>query len=569
MRKICLFLFAALCSLAASADYRTGYYDAMEGKKTDALKAAAKACVSAHVRLDYTALPDYWIKTDIYPELFDGQKRWWDMYSNNIYLIKNGQTGRTSFSANRMQREHSVPKSWWKKNGDVEYTPAYSDMWNLYPSDGEANQAKLNYAFGVCQSASFNNGCTRVGPAKSGYGGGSGNVFEPDDEYKGDFARAIFYMATVYDDLTWVTTWMFANNSYPSLQPWAVNMLLDWTRRDPVSQKEIDRNNGVENAQGNRNPFIDFPNLAEYIWGTKVGQIFKIADQENATGTPPVITGDPEIIRPVAGEALDFSQVALGQTTNRLLEIYCKNLTSPLSLRVVGDDRAMFSIGITSIPAATLNSEEVYRLEVFYKPTSVGSHTARLRLYDGGLPSGGDVAVTLTGEAYDIPTLTTLEAYNATDITPTGYTAHWSEAPEVVDYYILNRVRYTSTGAEAETLSADANYLEIDDRRMDVTESYTVQSSRLGYTSPVSNSITVAAGASVGEVNCQPLIVGTMQDGIVIISECGQLDVKVFDADGRLIAAFAETAPGQYIALPRGLYLVTARGSQPVKAIVR
>ena len=270
MRKFGVTLIiAAAVSLTAAAGYPEGYYNRMDGKKKEALKTAAKQCVQSHSRLEYYELPNYWQYSDVYPELVDGMKRWWDMYSDAIYLIRPGQTGKQSFSANKMQREHAVPKSWWKRSGNVEYTPAYSDMWNLYPSDAAANQAKSNYPFGETRTTKFDNGVTKVGAPKAGYGGGASTVFEPADEYKGDFARAIFYMATVYDDLTWVYDYMFVSNTYPSLVPWAVNMLLQWSRQDPVSQKEIDRNDYVEQYQGNRNPFVDFPNLAEYIWGLR------------------------------------------------------------------------------------------------------------------------------------------------------------------------------------------------------------------------------------------------------------------------------------------------------------
>lgn len=147
MKKI-LLLAIGLAFVCTSADavYKQGYYDKMDGKKKEALKAAAKECVEWHTRLVYTDLPNYWQYSDVYPDLYDGCKRWWDMYSDNIYLIRPGQNARSSFSANKMQREHSVPKSWWKKNGDVEYTPAYSDMWNLFPirRTREPGQAQLS-----------------------------------------------------------------------------------------------------------------------------------------------------------------------------------------------------------------------------------------------------------------------------------------------------------------------------------------------------------------------------------------------------------------------------------------
>lgn len=126
-----------------------------------------KQCVQNHQTLVYSQLPGYWQYTDVYPELVDGCKRWWDMYSDELCLIRSGQNAFQSFSGYKMQREHSVPKSWWKLNGDVEYTPAYSDLWNLYPSNGAANQAKLNYSFGPCQTATFDNGVSKVGTPKT------------------------------------------------------------------------------------------------------------------------------------------------------------------------------------------------------------------------------------------------------------------------------------------------------------------------------------------------------------------------------------------------------------------
>lgn len=277
--KFILTLAAVCAAVAAQAEYREGYYDMMDGMHREDLKAAAKECVAQHTALNYSDLPNYWALSDTYEERYDGDLRFWDMYSNEIYLIHSDETGKQAFSRNKMQREHAVPKSWWKKGDDVEYTPAYSDMWNLYPSDGSANQAKSNYPPGMVEKASFDNSVSKVGSPASGYGGGSKSVFEPADEYKGDFARAFFYMATVYDDLPWKYTYMFRTESWPTIQPWAMEMLLDWARKDPVSRKETDRNDAVEQCQGNRNPYIDFPELAEYVWGSRTGETFRISDQ--------------------------------------------------------------------------------------------------------------------------------------------------------------------------------------------------------------------------------------------------------------------------------------------------
>ena len=556
MKKI-LLLAIGLAFVCTSADavYKQGYYDKMDGKKKEALKAAAKECVEWHTRLVYTDLPNYWQYSDVYPDLYDGCKRWWDMYSDNIYLIRPGQNARSSFSANKMQREHSVPKSWWKKNGDVEYTPAYSDMWNLFPSDGPANQAKLNYPLGLCKSTTFNNGVSKVGPAQTGYGGGSGNVFEPADEYKGDFARSFFYMAMVYDDLPWVVNYVYRQNSWPTLQPWAYEMLLQWSRADKVSQKEIDRNDEVEKSQGNRNPFVDFPELAEYIWGTRTNEVFYIKDQGGSV-TPP-ITGDPVINRPVNGSALDLGEAAVGHTVVMPLEIDGANLTSSLTVRIQGADRGMFYIPTNSIPASDINSSEIYLLQVEYRPAAVGRHTATLRLYDGGLPLDQDVAVTLQGEAFPVPTLTAPVATPASNVADDSYQANWEESPDVVDYYVVTRVRYTEDGPQASTLTSDFNYVLVEDRDPEVAESYTVQSSRLGILSEPSNSIQVGAGSNVVGIEAdQPLTLGSVPGGFMIMLDTRHTGLKVYDVSGRVIIEKETVEGGETFLLPMGVYVI-------------
>lgn len=541
----------------------------MDGKKKEALKAAAKECVEWHTRLVYTDLPNYWQYSDVYPDLYDGCKRWWDMYSDNIYLIRPGQNARSSFSANKMQREHSVPKSWWKKNGDVEYTPAYSDMWNLFPSDGPANQAKLNYPLGLCKSTTFNNGVSKVGPAQTGYGGGSGNVFEPADKYKGDFARSFFYMAMVYDDLPWVVNYMYRQNSWPTLQPWAYEMLLQWSRADKVSQKEIDRNDEVEKSQGNRNPFVDFPELAEYIWGTRTNEVFYIKDQGGSV-TPP-ITGDPVINRPVNGSALDLGEAAVGHTVVMPLEIDGANLTSSLTVRIQGADRGMFYIPTNSIPASDINSSEIYLLQVEYRPTAVGRHTATLRLYDGGLPLDQDVAVTLQGEAFPVPTLAAPVATPASNVADDSYQANWEESPDVVDYYVVTRVRYTEDGPQASTLTSDFNYVLVEDRDPEVAESYTVQSSRLGILSEPSNSIQVGAGSNVVGIEAdQPLTLGSVPGGFMIMLDTRHTGLKVYDVSGRVIIEKETVEGGETFLLPMGVYVIaTDQCLRPQKIAVQ
>ncbi len=553
--------------MTAAASYPDGYYNRMDGKRKEILKTAAKQCVQSHKRLDYSDLPEYWQYSDVYPDLTDGMKRWWDMYSDALYLIRPGQTGRQSFSSNKMQREHAVPKSWRKKAGSVEYTPAYSDMWNLYPSDGAANQAKLNYPFGETRTTTFDNGVTKVGAPKAGYGGGNSHVFEPADEYKGDFARAIFYMATVYDDLQWVYDYMFVSNTYPTLVPWAANMLLQWARQDPVSQKEIDRNNYVEQYQGNRNPFVDFPNLAEYIWGIRQDETFIISEQEN-TGTTPPITGDPEITAPVNGESLDFGQTAAGHAVNRALQITGYNMTSPLSLRVVGADKSCFIPEVSSIPATIMNQNGGCLLNITYLPAATGSHDAKLTLYDGGIE--GSIVVALRGEALAVPEMTALHALPASDVTETGYTAHWEAPAGIADYYTVTRVRYRDGNEEAERYETGETSYRFDDRETGVAESYTVTYSRLGIESPSSNSIYVAA-SGINDVRVSPPYrVYGVAGGITVSRADGEGGMlRIYDIGGNLLVEEEAPADGAFYMLSPGVYIVTAGGGRPLKLTVR
>lgn len=559
-------LFTGL--VQTQAGYRTGYYDKMEGKSKEALKSAAKQCVQSHTRLEYYDLPMQWQFTDVYPELVDGAKRWWDMYTDAVELIKPGENAKSSFSRNGMNREHSVPKSWWKKNNDVEYTPAYSDLWNLYPSEAKANSAKLNYPLGQVNKTTFDNGCTRVGYPVNGYGGGSSQVFEPADQYKGDFARGFFYMATVYDDLPWVYDYMFVSQSYPSMRSWAIDMLLQWCRQDPVSQKEIDRNDQVEKYQGNRNPFVDFPELAEYIWGTRTMETFRIADQDGPS-TPP-ITGDPFLTKPENGMALNFGQAALNQASVAYLEIQGGNFREALSFRISGADQANFTLEDSFLLPSAINSGNVYKMPILFTPTTEGAKNAKLVIYDGGLSSS--LTVTLQGEGVAVTVPNAPVALQASNVTSDSYIAAWEAVPQIVDTYILRRVRYFDGEAEAEIYTTPDLSFTITDRDPEVMETYTVRASRLGVEGPESNVITVAADSGVIGIDAaQPALQAIAVDGgVVFIGDFAQAEAVVYDITGTMVEKYNIDASGTTIMLPSGVYIIhsTSMG-RPVKVLVR
>ena len=190
-----------------------------------------------------------------------------DMYSNNVRYFNPEQP---TASVTGFDIEHMMPKSWW--GGIV--NPAYCDIFHLVPGDYSANRSKSNHAPGVPADSSFYNGSFVTGKDTIH---GLTRVFCPADEYKGDFARAYFYIATCYgDSLTWLETGepsqAVTNEGWQEFRPWLRDLLLDWHRLDPVSEKEKARAIEVNKIQGNRNPFIDYPDLAEYIWGIHQGE---------------------------------------------------------------------------------------------------------------------------------------------------------------------------------------------------------------------------------------------------------------------------------------------------------
>jgi endonuclease I len=249
-----------LITIYLNAQIPANYYNTAVGKYGAALKTQLCTIVAAHTERTYAQL---WTDFQTTDKRADGYV--WDMYSNCSFTFVTQQdagSGGTS-ECQYYNREHSMPNSWFNK----EY-PMYSDLFHMYPTDKYVNNQRGNNPFGETSSPSktFINGSKLGASSFSGY---SGTVYEPVDEYKGDFARTYFYMVTAYDDkvATWVSD-QLAGNKYPALSDWSVILLLKWNSQDPVSTKETSRNNAVYSIQGNRNPFIDHPELAEYIWGT-------------------------------------------------------------------------------------------------------------------------------------------------------------------------------------------------------------------------------------------------------------------------------------------------------------
>jgi len=252
------------------------YYQAANGLSGFALKTALHNIIKGHAAQGYGALWGFYSANslDVY---FENDGSILDIYSENPngadpynYTAITNQCGSYNSEADCYNREHSFPRSWF--GGSIE--PMNSDVHFIFATDGQVNAYRGSFPYGEVGSNDIvsNNG-SRRGSAQSGLGY-TGTVFEPIDEFKGDVARAALYVATRYENV--ISGWQ--NNSQYSdavlngsstqvFETWYLNLLKQWHQQDPVSQKEIDRNNAAHVYQGNRNPFVDQPAYVQSIWG--------------------------------------------------------------------------------------------------------------------------------------------------------------------------------------------------------------------------------------------------------------------------------------------------------------
>ena len=292
-----------------------GYYNAIQGKADDELKTALFQIIKGGERLQYGTNEYHtttkvqngdtiWRKGDLEAygtwhgfQLADQLSNGcvWDMYSatKRYFPIQGG-------SVAGMNIEHCLPKSWWGGTENL----AYTDLYHLNPADQAANNNKSNFPPGNLQDHNkLDNGVFFMGnDTKWG-----GYAFSIIDEYKGDFARAYFYVATAYHDMKWDTKYAqyVTNDSYLTFTPYLIEVLLQWHRIDPVSEKEINRLDAISSIQHNRNPFIEYPELVEYIWGNKQGVSVNLSELVRTTSEEYDIPTD--IINPMAYPATDIT----------------------------------------------------------------------------------------------------------------------------------------------------------------------------------------------------------------------------------------------------------------------
>jgi hypothetical protein len=194
----------------------------------------------------------------------------WQMYVESPKPILDYQTGNSNVGV--WNREHIWPQSrggfsgatssfpdginTWEPTSAADIASGHSDAHHIRAEDGVENSSRSNKDYGL-----------------NDYNGPTGNT----GSWKGDVARALFYMAIRYNGLE-VLNGNLADSTVGQIGDLAT--LLSWHTQDPPDDFEMNRNNYIYTWQMNRNPFIDRPDLANYIWGANTGQNYFL-NQEN------------------------------------------------------------------------------------------------------------------------------------------------------------------------------------------------------------------------------------------------------------------------------------------------
>lgn len=448
MRRIILYLLFIPCLAYA----QTGYYRSVEGLRKAELKTALHDLIQPVSVLKYGGKGEGYTWAGFYEtdRLGDGAVR--DRYSNERRLFNENKT-----AVPNMNIEHIWANSWW---GHI-VNNAYCDLFNLYPSDASANGRKSNNPIGIVDGdVAYDNGVTKVGKSTSYRADSLITVWEPADEWKGDFARTYFYMATCYQHMAdlWTTKegWLTVDGSqWPTMQPWVYNLMLQWAKNDPVDEIEKVRNEVIYGIQGNRNPFVDYPRLCEYIWGDSTEYKFYVNPYSM----------ERELFVPASRVRIDYGLQALSKGVDTLLVVRGRNLSGGLTLTV---DDAAFEFEMSRIDSAQL--EDGYAVPLRIKPQTAGRYETVLTLCGDGF---------LQTDTLSVSFVDGIPAYEATDIlcTPSSrrFTANWMNyQPGVV--YTLDVYTKSSDGEHKpfKTFTTTANSYQVTGLQANTTYYYTV-----------------------------------------------------------------------------------------------
>lgn len=266
-------LVLLLLATVGFAQEPAGYYATATGSGYT-LKTQLYNIIKGHTVLSYADLYVTYETSDV-DNFFENDGSVLDMYSENPagtdpynYSIAAAQRcGNAGYSkeSDCYNREHIIPQSVFS-----ELSPMVSDAHFITPTDGQVNGIRSNFPHSVVVTPTLvtQNGSKLGLSTTTGY---TGEVFEPIDEFKGDIARMYLYFATRYETTVASYNYPMFNKSQRKVftRPF-LDQLIAWHNQDPVSPREIVRNNAIYARQNNRNPYIDHPEYVAAVWATEI-----------------------------------------------------------------------------------------------------------------------------------------------------------------------------------------------------------------------------------------------------------------------------------------------------------
>lgn len=383
-----LFSFVALALISGNllAQIPAGYYQNTTSLTGYQLKSKLHDIVAKGTKSwNYGDLPTFYEQTDrdLY---YENDSSLLDIYSENpngadpyVYWYNNNSLiAGASNEGEGWNREHIYSQSFFNSN-----YPMYSDLHFVVPTDARVNQQRSNFPFGkVNNSPTFTslNG-TKRGPANmSGY---TNTVTEPIDEFKGDIARMLMFVAVRYENLMPYFQYTNVRNPLDSLtekafKNWYISMLLQWHQNDPVSQKEIDRNNAVYTLQGNRNPFVDHPAFAQSIWGN-LSTSTDVPEQPyqidvNAKGARFIHITWPYVQDPdVLGFELYLNNIKVATTSENEYTFHHLTAGTSYDIKVRSYSNAYVNSPFTSLNAVATLDVDTFSSDLYISKFIVGS----------------------------------------------------------------------------------------------------------------------------------------------------------------------------------------------------
>ena len=387
------FLFSVSVLAVDPSVTLTTYYAKIDGKATDSndnlRKELCTIISNGYTTIGYSSLPNSVYAASSNPsDFYNGSsKTMEDIYSS--YPYNSSQDGSSATTCGTgWNKEHTVPQSWFGKA-----SPMVSDAHHVFPTDIRMNSCRSNYPYGENNASKY---CSSYGYGHLGtstFSGYTGQVFDPGSKedcggncYRGDLARVYFYMATRYRTTNFTNgtggTSFTYTNGVADLTDYMKNLMLKWHREDPVSEKELIRNNAIYAHQKNRNPFVDYPCLAEYIWGDKKGEAVSLSSLISGyvgVGTD-CCSSEPTLT--VSSSSITIGPIATSSSATQTFTVTGANLTGSISITKNSGSSSYITVSPTSITSGYNGTNPI--TITYNAPASAGTHTATLTISSTG-----------------------------------------------------------------------------------------------------------------------------------------------------------------------------------------